>query len=462
MQLDTDTLPTYRPAPRSLRDLLLRECTIAEGSLIFTTAFLLSAMLGVVRQVLFNAEFGAGMEASAYYAAVRLPETLATLIAGGTLSNALIPVLLGATRAGGRPAEERLASLTLTALSAVVSAAVVLGIIFAPAFVGGVLAPGFDAETAALTVGLTRVMLLQTLLVVASSVALAVLNSRNLFVLSGLSIVAHNLTLILGVLAARAYPPLGVYGPALGAVSDALLQLFILWPGLKAIGVRLRPAWDLADRRLREVVRLLVPNGLSAGVNYGGLIVDTAFASTVANPAGLPALYNASVLAGLPVRLIGVALAQAAFPRLAADVAGGDWPRMRRTLLGSLLTVAGLSAGAFVGLWLLGREVIRVLFERGRFDAAAGSLTYTLLLIIAAGLPAYAMTEVLSRGLIAMRDTRTPLVTNCGQLALRVLIIWALIGPLGIIAIPLGFAVSSAVETLALGAVLWWRLRRAC
>jgi putative peptidoglycan lipid II flippase len=443
-----------------LRALFLRECSIREGTLIFSLAFLLSAALGVVRQVLFNAQFGAGMEASAYYAAFRLPETLANLVAGGTLSNALIPVLVAAARHSGPPAEQRVASLTLTALTGVVGLVAAAGIVFAPAFVGRVLAPGFDASTAALTVALTRLLLLQTLLVVASSVAIAVLNSRNQFVLTGLSIVCHNVTLIGGILATRAHPPLGIYGPALGVLGDAVLQLVILWPGLRANGLRLRPAWNPADRRLREVVRLLVPNGLSAAVNYGGTIVDTAFASLAANPAGIPALYNAALLMGLPVRLIGVAMGQAAFPRLAADVAASNWRAMRRTLLGTLALTAALSALAFGALLLAGRPVIRVLFERGRFDAAAGDLTYALLVIFCAGLPAYAMTEVLSRGLIAMHDTATPLFTNCGQLAVRIVLIWLLLGTLGIMAIPLAFVISSALETVALGLVLWRRLRR--
>lgn len=450
-----------RPSLRGrLRALVLRECSIPEGSLIFTVAFFISALLGIVRQSLFNAQFGVGMEANAYYAAFRLPDTLVNLVAGGTLSNALIPVLIVAAREGGREAEERLAGLTATVLTVVTGVFALAGVLFAPAFVRGALAPGFDEPTTELTVALTRAMLLQTILVVASSVAIAVLNSRRQFVLTGLSIITHNTTLIAGILAARAYPQLGIWGPALGTVGDAILQLIILWPGLRGNGLRLRPLWDLADRRLRAMLRLLAPNGLSAAVNYGGAIVDTFFASMVTNQAAIPALYNAALLAGLPVRLIGVALGQAAFPHLAADAAAGRWGELRRTLVRALLVVVGLSALAFGGLLLLGRQFIRLVFERDQFSAAAGDLTYTLLVIVCVGLPAYAMTEVLGRALIAMHDTATPLITNCGQLAARALLIWLLLGQLGAAAIPVAVVVSSVLETAALAAVLGVRLRR--
>ena len=120
----------------------------------------------------------------------------------------------------------------------------------------------------------------------------------------------------------------------------------------------------------------------------------------------------------------------------------------------------GLALGAVVGLLLLGRPVIRFLFERGAFDAAAGDLTYRVLVIYAVALPAYVATEVITRGLIALRDTRTPLLTNTGQLISRIILISLLIQPWGVVAIPAAFAITSTLETLALGGVLWRKLNR--
>ena len=88
----------------SLAGLFTREFSIAEASFILMASFFTSALLGAVRQVLFNAQFGVGVEANAYYAAFRLPDTLFSLIAGGALSSAMIPVLLSTVREGGREA----------------------------------------------------------------------------------------------------------------------------------------------------------------------------------------------------------------------------------------------------------------------------------------------------------------------------------------------------------------------
>ena len=110
-------------------------------------------------------------------------------------------------------------------------------------------------------------------------------------------------------------------------------------------------------------------------------------------------------------------------------------------------------------LLLLGRPTVRALFEHGEYTAAAGDLTYRVLVAYALALPAYVATEVTTRGLIALRDPRTPLFTNSGQLVLRVVLISTLLGRLGVVAIPVDFALSATLETLTLTAVLLTRLR---
>lgn len=455
----TEIIRPRRPAG-GLRGLFSREFGIAEASFILMASFFTSAALGAVRQVLFNAQFGVSTEANAYYAAFRLPDTLFSLIAGGALSSAMIPVLLSARQNDGERAAWRLVSLVLTALLAFMALVVLLVGLFTPFFVRTLLAPGFDAETSRLTVTLTRIMLAQPLVLAVGSVATAVLNSRNRFLPTALSIVSHNVALIAGIVASRFIPGLGILGPTLGVLGGALLQVIILSPGLRAGEGRLSLAFNPADSRLREVVRLLIPNGLSVGVNYSGFIVDTSFATRAPQAAGLAALYNAFLLVGLPIALLGQAVGQAAFPRLTAQAEAGDWRQLRRTQVASLAVAVGLALGAVVGLLLLGRLVIRILFERGAFDAAAGDLTYRVLVIYAVALPAYIATEVITRGLIALRDTRTPLLTNTGQLVGRIAIIAALLPSLGVLAIPAAFALTSTLETLTLGAVLWRKLAR--
>jgi len=336
----------------------------------------------------------------------------------------------------------------------------VVGMLFTPFFIDHVLAPGFDGPTSELATSLTRLMLLQPIILAAGSVATAVLNSKNRFVLGALSLVSHNVTLIAGILVAKSYPQVGIWGPTVGVVAGAVLQGLILAPGLFGEGARPRLVWGPRDVRLREVVRLLVPNGLAVGVGYAGFILDTSFASRADNDAALAAILNAWLLVGLPIALLGQAVGQAAFPRLAAQAAVSDWREMRRTLVRSLGAVVLLAVPALLGLVFLGRQTIRMLFEHGKFDAAAGSLTYDVLTAYAVALPFYVASEVISRGLIALRDTRTPLLTNTAQLAGRAAIVALALDAWGAVAIPIAFAATASIETFVLGAVLALKLRR--
>lgn len=104
---------------------------------------------------------------------------------------------------------------------------------------------------------------------------------------------------------------------------------------------------------------------------------------------------------------------------------------------------------------------MRLVFERGAFGAVAGDLTYAALVAYAVGLPFYIATELCTRALAALYDTRTPLLTNLLQVVGRIAMIGLLLDRLGAIAIPLAFAATSAVEACVLGVVVWLRLRKA-
>jgi putative peptidoglycan lipid II flippase len=286
-----------------------------------------------------------------------------------------------------------------------------------------------------------------------------VLNSRNQFLLTGLSVVSHNISLIASILILKLFPDLGIFGPTVGVIGGAILQALILSPGLRGEGYSVGLLFDVANERLREVVRLLIPNGLSVSVKYAGFIVDTSYATRAMDPAGLAAIYNAFLLVGLPIALLGQAIGQATFPRLAAQAEAGNWSEMRRILLRSLGASIGLALPAIGALLLLGRPTIRILFERGEFTSAAGDLTFSVLVAYAIALPSYVATEVITRGLISLRDTRTPLFTNSGQLIARILLITILLPSMDVVAIPAAFAISATIETLTLAAVLFLKLR---
>lgn len=435
----------------------MREFGVAEASLIIATSFFISAVLGAVRQALLNLEFGAGDTVSAYYAAAKLPETLFTLVAGGALWTAMIPVLSDRRRDGGDPAVRRLSDIVLTATLVTALVLILAGQLFASPFVRHVLVPGFDEPAKQLTIDLTRLLLIQPVFIGLASVGMAVINARSRFLLPAIAIAMHNLGEIAGVLAAIAIPGVGIYGPAIGSIGGAVLQAGILFVVLSPREWRPRLHWAPRDPGLRAVVSLLIPTSLSIGVGYLGGVVEAAFASRAPEESALPAIVNAWLLVALPMRLIGFAAGQAAFPRMVAALVEGDRARFRRLSARVSLAALGLAipAGVFIGVFA--RPIVGVLFEHGEFGDGAADLTARMIVLYAIGLPAYAVTETLTRSLVALRDTRTPLATNLAQLGLRAALSVVLLDWMGVAVVPFAFALSSYLEAIALAFVLWRR-----
>src|SRR5947209_2368943 len=146
------------------RTISQRRFSITEAAMLLMAAYIASRGLGVVRQTIFNALFGTGTEANAFYAAVQLPDTLFNLIAGGALTYALIPVLISYEQNNGRKEAWRLVSLVFNVLLVILTALILLGEWLAPVFVTKFLVPGYPSSDQALVTTLTRIMLVQPLM----------------------------------------------------------------------------------------------------------------------------------------------------------------------------------------------------------------------------------------------------------------------------------------------------------
>lgn len=419
-------------------------------------AFALSAILGMLRQVLIVTTFGDGSAVAAYYAAARLPETIINFVAGGALTTALVPLLLA------EPMHADQARL-LNTVSSVVLSGVAVGALLAQLgvtwFVTTVLLPGVDAVTQQLTIVLTRILLLQPVLLAFVSIVSALLTAQRRFTLIAIAYVSYNFMIIVGILLAGWWPRVGVYGPTIGLVLAAVIKVMIVLIGLHWVEMPLRWRWQPSLPQLHTALWLAVPMALSVTVNYAGTIVDTSFASQL-GVATVAAIYSAWLLTDMPARLLGSAIGQAVFPHLAAAIVDRDFLRARRIFGRTTALAVGLTLPVIGLTWWLGRWGIHVVLERGAFDAAAGDRVFVIWQWYVLGLPAFVLTELLSRMLNAMRDTRTPLLTNTAQLSTKwgLLLYWGTAGTS--VAVPVAHIVTCYAETVVLAMVVWRRFYR--
>jgi putative peptidoglycan lipid II flippase len=333
----------------------------------------------------------------------------------------------------------------------------------APAFVKTILVPGLPPAEQALTTTLTRIMLLHSLILGLGTIATAVLNGKRQFLLPALSTAIYDVGLIGGLLVSQAIPSVGIYGPTYGLLASAVCQVAVQIPGLHKQGAHYTWLWDLRHPGLHEMVRLLLPNMLAVGIASIGTILETSFASYLPDPASIPAMRNASLLFGLPLTLVAQVIGQALLPQLTTQATNGRYVRMSLTLLQIVSGCMLLSIPAAIALSLLGRPAIALVFQHGAFDAHASMLTATALLGYALGLPGLTASNLLILSFYALKDARTPLLTNVGTLAARIGLIFLLLkvfrGDSAILALPLAASLVGTGEALLLGLLLFIRLR---
>lgn len=426
-------------------------------------AYLASKGLGVIRQTLFNALFGAGPEASAYYAAFRLPDALFNLIAGGALVQAFIPVFLSYEKDQGQREVWRLTSLVFNVLLVSMMVLILVAELFAPTFVNTILVPGFPPAQRALTTSLTRIMLVYPLIVGLGTIATAVLNGKRQFLLPALALALYDVGLIGGLLISLAIPGVGIYGPSYGLLASAVCQVAVLLLGLRKQGAHYTFLWNLHHPGLHEVMRLLVPNVLAVGIASTAIIVDTSFASYLPDRSSIAAMQNAYLLFTFPLTFVAQAIGQALLPQITIQATHHHYVRMRQTVLkivgGSVL----VSIPAAIVLYVLGKPAIRLLFQHGAFTAHASALTSTALFGYAVGLPGLTAEALLILSFYALKDARTPLITNIAALATRisliVLLLKLLTGKYAILAIPLAASMTSTAQALLLCLILFIRLQ---
>jgi putative peptidoglycan lipid II flippase len=427
---------------------------IARAAFILLGGFVASRLVGLLRDVVVYGRFGASDELDVYFAAFRIPDLVFSLVAGGALGSALVPVFAAYRADGPAVRVTRLASNVFNVVGAVAVLGAALGIVFAPALVP-FLGPGFSPEQQASLTLLVRILLLQPVLFGLGEVVTRYLNVYGHFAMPALAPVVYNLCIIGAALWLT--PALGTAGLAAGVVLGALAYLLVQVPAARALGFRWGATIDPGEPGMRQIVLLMLPRLVSQGAVQLSFLLTTRLASFLP-PGRFAALSLGWTLMMLPLGILAMSAANAAFPVLAEQAATGQQRALAATVRRTLGSVLFLMVPSAVGLLLLGLPLVQTVFGRGEFGPESAVLTATALGLYALGLPGHGAIEVLARTFFARQDTRTPVILGVCAMALNVLLATLLVGPAGLVGIALAMSASASFEALALFAVLAARL----
>lgn len=447
--------------------------SVARNAGIISLAVMASRVLGLVRDQVFAILFGAGLQYDAFLTAFRIPNLLRDLFAEGALSAAFVTTFTQVLETRGEEEAFRLSNRIATALMIVLGIICVLGWIFAPSIVN-LLAPGFFAVPgkADLTIHLTRIMIPFLLLIALAAKAMGILNARHNFGVPAIAPVFFNLGSIIGglFLGFTLGPALGlspIEGMAFGTLVGGFLQFAVQWPSLRRAGFRYRPMLSLSDPGVRQIMRLMGPAIIGTAAVQVNVFVNTNFASSIIDPAtGTVANGPVSWLSyafrfmQFPIGVFGVAVATATLPPLSRSIARQDYNEFRQTLAHGLALVFLLCIPSAVGLAVLGRPIVALIFEHGRFNALDTLETGNALAAYSIGLAGYAAVKVLSPAFYALNDARTPMLISLGSIAVNYVMNSMLVGRFGHVGLAFSTSTVALVNFLLLAIFMRRRLGR--
>jgi len=419
-----------------------------------------SRLLGVVREQVLAAFFGAGNAMDAYNVAFRIPNLVRDLFAEGAMSSAFVPTFTRHLTTEGKESAWRLGNYVVNGLIVITIGLVVLGIVFADPLVN-LFAAAYRSVPGKfeLTVFLTRLMLPFLTFVALAAAFMGMLNSLHRFFIPALSPAMFNVAMITCALVLVPFMPgLGlpaITAVAIGALVGGVAQFALQWPALRREGFRYRPMLDWQDDGLRRVLMLMGPGTLGLAATQINVFVNTVLA-TGEGTGAVSWLNYAFRLMYLPIGLFGVSIATATLPTVSRHAAQHDQSAARRAVADGLSLMLMLNVPATVGLIVLATPIVRVIFERGAFTPMDTAATAAALQFYAIGLVGYSIVRITSPVFYALGQSRTPVIVSVVTVLTNVVLNLALVRVMGY----RGLALGTSIAALLNAAMLMFFLRR--
>ena len=406
-----------------------------------------SRLLGVVREQVLAALFGAGNAMDAYNVAFRIPNLARDLFAEGAMSAAFVPTFTRRLTSEGKVAAWRLGNSVINSLILATSVLVIVGVIFAEPLV-----TLFASQYATvpgkleLTILLTRIMLPFLTFVAVAAAVMGMLNALNRFFVPALSPAMFNVAMIVCALALVPLMPRiglpGIVAIAIGTLLGGAAQIALQWPFARREGFAYRPAIEWNDEGLRRVLVLMGPGTIGVAATQVNVFVNTVLA-TGEGTGAVSWLNFAFRLMYLPIGLFGVSIATATLPAVSRHVANGEHTAVKDTVANSMSLMMMLNVPATMGLVVLATPIVRLIFERGQFTRADTAATAAALQLYGIGLLGYSIVRILSPTFYALGRSRIPVLVSIATVMVNLVMNVILVRVLGYRGLALGTSIAA-------------------
>lgn len=386
--------------------------SILSAAGIITAANFLVSISGFVRDRLLLGLFVGTPETlqayDAFRVAFQIPDLIFQLLIVGALSASFIP-LFSYLKKNDRQKAFVFANICLNWLLLFFIIISLLIFVFAPTITSWRIGDAYSSEQIDIVIVLTRIMMIGQFFFAISSFFSGMLQSYQRFVVPAIVPLFYNAGIVLG--AYLFHPFLGIYAAGLGVVLGAFLHMAIQLPFIYRLGWRYQFIWQGKLKEVGKLFSLMPARALTLGMNEIQNFGLSYFVTSVAG-IGYTILVLARSLMIMPIRFIGVPIAQASLPFL-ADLANPDNLNLfKKTVLQSLNQIIYLACPAAVLLLILKLPTVRLVFGTRNFPWELTVEVARMVAIMAISIPAQAMFHLLVRSFHALSDTLTPFLIS--------------------------------------------------
>lgn len=371
-----------------------------------------SRLFGFAREMLMAAALGTGPMADAFFAAFRFPNLFRRLFAEGAFNAAFVPLFAREIEEGGRDAAKRFSEEVFGVLFTVLLIITIVMELAMPLIVRTIIAPGFEvgSEKYDVTVKLAIVMFPYLMCMSLTAMLSGMLNSLHHYFAAAVAPIFFNLAMIAALLYALwtgADALSTAWYLSWGVLAAGLLQLAMLYGGVRHAGMSIGFRRPRMTPNVRRLLVLALPAAVTGGITQINQIIGQMIAST--KDGAIAALQYADRLYQLPLGVVGIAVGVVLLPELSRALRAGHLREASNIQNRSLEFSLFLTLPAAAALWVLSDEIIRVVYERGAFNAGMTETVAGILAIYGLGLPGFVMIKALNPGFFAREDTKTPM-----------------------------------------------------
>ena len=428
--------------------------TFAKTAALMGIIILFAKCMGLIRDILVASVYGTTLYAVAYETASKLPITVFDLVLGGVVTSAFIPVYHSIAHDRGKEDAVTFTGAYLNFILLITTAISVIGVVFAPMLVS-LLAPGLDAATQALSVSLTQIMFPMVIFVGMAFTFVGFLQAEGEYNIPAVISLVSNLIMVgylVYVKYAKPDPMVSVRGLAIMMLVGWLAQAAVQIPSARKRGLRYHlltsPFTPDTFRAMKNALPILAATWTAPVCT----LINTRAASLLKDGA-ISALGYANRLYIIIVGLFSFVATNLLFPYFSRAAAEGNTKESDRLTRLSMRILTYIIAPISVGVAVLARPFVALIYENGAFGASDTAMTAGALAFYAVGMLFTALCEVLTKAFFAAQKTKYPMIASLCALAFNGLLLFIVVQNeklLSIEAIALISGLAAGVQLLAI------------